>query len=158
LPRNERIQLDTSHEIDTLRNRNHLRIAVIHSPCHYNPRREFHSTKETNMKRRFFIKLGGAATAAATMVQHTIANEIVSAANAGTTSSDKGLAIEGKWKLAIEDKKQFSEPSFDDSAWMEVETPSWRQSGNKTATERFGLEKKSLFPQASKLRLKKLGH
>ena len=65
--------------------------------------------------------------------------------------------MEGPWKVGFEDKKEFSDPRFNDSAWQELNDLQWSDDRKTTANRTLWLRKKVLIPSSLKPAFEKTG-
>ena len=65
--------------------------------------------------------------------------------------------IQGKWKIMIDDKKEFSNPDFDDTGWTDLEELKWKDDLHKTANRVLWIRKTLVIPSSLKLEVEKTG-
>lgn len=71
--------------------------------------------------------------------------------------SAQTFPIQGRWKIAIDDKKEFSNPDFDDTGWADLEELRWKDDIHKTANRVLWIRKTMVIPSSLKLAFEKTG-
>lgn len=69
----------------------------------------------------------------------------------------QGFQIPGSWKFIVDDKKEFSNPDFNDANWTELETLRWKDDGTRTANRELWVRKKVVIPSSLKSEFEKTG-
>lgn len=69
----------------------------------------------------------------------------------------QAFPIQGKWKIAIDDKKEFSQPNFDDVGWGDLEELRWKDDLHKTANRVLWIRKSVVIPSSLKSEYEKTG-
>lgn len=75
----------------------------------------------------------------------------------GFSGFAQGFQVRGSWKYIVGDKKEFSNPDFNDADWAELETLRWKEDGTRTANRELWVRKKVVIPSSLKSDFEKTG-
>jgi len=69
----------------------------------------------------------------------------------------QSFIVEGPWKISFEDKKEFSQPEFNDGSWENLTDLKWSDDRKTTANRTLWIRKKIIIPSSLKSEFEKTG-